>query len=52
MDHPTPVKRADLVLINKKKRTHQLGDFAVPADHRAVIPNVRCIHPPVGHAIL
>ena len=33
-DHLIPARRPDLVLINKKKRTCQLVDFAVPADHR------------------
>ena len=33
-DHPIPAGRPDLVLINKKERTCQLVDFAVPADHR------------------
>ena len=32
-DHPIPDKRPDLVLINKKKRTCHLKDFAVPPDH-------------------
>ena len=27
-------KRPDLVIINKKKRTCRIVDFAVPADHR------------------
>ena len=31
-DHLIPAKRLDLVLINKKERTCQLVDFAVPAD--------------------
>ena len=33
-DHSIPAKRPDLVLINKKKRSCPLVDFAVPADHR------------------
>ena len=33
-DHLIPARRPDLVLINKKERTCQLVDFAVPADHR------------------
>ena len=33
-DQLIPVRRSDLVLINKKERTCQLVDFAVPADHR------------------
>ena len=32
-NHPNPVKRADLVLIYKKKRSSQLVDFIVPVDH-------------------
>ena len=34
MDHYIPTRRPDLVLINKKKRTCHLMDFAVPMDHR------------------
>ena len=30
MDQPTLTRRTDLVLINKKKRTSQLVDFAIP----------------------
>ena len=33
-DNLIPARRPDLVLINKKERTCQLVDFAVPADHR------------------
>ena len=34
-DHLIPVKRPDLIIINKKKnRTCKIVDFAVPADHR------------------
>ena len=33
-DHLIPARRPDLVLINKKERTDQLVNFAVPADHR------------------
>ena len=33
-DHLIPARRPDLVLIDKKERTCQLVDFAVPADHR------------------
>ena len=32
-DHLIPARRPDLVLINKKERTCQLVDFAVPANH-------------------
>ena len=28
------VRRADLIIINKKKRTCKIVDIAVPADHR------------------
>ena len=34
MGQSIPAKRPDLVLIDKKKRTGQLQNFAVPADHR------------------
>ena len=34
MDHLISVKRPDLIVINKKKRTCKIVDFAVPADHR------------------
>ena len=37
MDHPILARRPDLVLINKKKRTCQLMDFAIPGDHRVKI---------------
>ena len=30
-DHIIPTRRSDLVLIDKKKRTSHLVDFAVPA---------------------
>ena len=33
-DHLIPARRPDLVLINKKERTCQLVDFAVPEDYR------------------
>ena len=33
-DHLIPAKRPDLIIINKKKRTCKIVDFAVPADHR------------------
>ena len=33
-DHLIPAKRPDLIIINKKKRTWKIVDFAVPADHR------------------
>ena len=33
-DHLNPARRSDLVLINKKKRTNQLVDFAIPADRK------------------
>ena len=34
MNHLISVGRADLIIINKKKRTCKIVDFAVPADHR------------------
>ena len=33
-DHLIPAIRPDLIIINKKKRTCKIVDFAVPADHR------------------
>ena len=33
-DHLIPARRPDLIIINKKKRTCKIVDFAVPADHR------------------
>ena len=33
-DHLIPAKRPDFIIINKKKRTCKIVDFAVPADHR------------------
>ena len=33
-DHLIPARRPDLIIINKKKRTCKVVDFAVPADHR------------------
>ena len=33
-DHFIPARRPDLKIINKKKRTCKIVDFAVPADHR------------------
>ena len=33
-DHLIPARRPDLIIINKKKRTCIIVDFAVPADHR------------------
>ena len=33
-DHLNPVRRPDLIVINKKKRTRKIADFAVQADHR------------------
>ena len=33
-DQLISAKRPDLVIINKKKRTCRIVDFAVPADHR------------------
>ena len=33
-DHLISARRPDLIIINKKKRTYKIVDFAVPADHR------------------
>ena len=33
-DHLISARRPDLVIVNKKERTCQVVDFAVPADHR------------------
>ena len=33
-DHLIPARRPNLIIINKKKRTCKIVDFAVPADHR------------------
>ena len=33
-NHLISAKRPDLIIINKKKRTCKIVDFAVPADHR------------------
>ena len=33
-DHLKSAGRADLVIVNKKKRNFQTVDFAVPSDHR------------------
>ena len=33
-DHRISARRPDLIIINKKKRTCKIVDFAVPADHR------------------
>ena len=32
-DHLISARRPDLIVINKKKRTCKIVDFAVPADH-------------------
>ena len=34
MDHQISTRRPDLIIINKKKRTCKIVDFAVSADHR------------------
>ena len=34
MDHLIPARRPGLIIINKKKRTCKIVDFAVPADPR------------------
>ncbi len=33
-DHLVSARRPDLIIINKKKRTCKIVDFAVPVDHR------------------
>ena len=33
-DHLIRARRPDLIIINKKKRTCKIVNFAVPADHR------------------
>ena len=33
-DHLISARRPDLIILNKKKRTRKIVDFAVPADHR------------------
>ena len=33
-DHLISARRSELIIINKKKRTCKIVDFAVPADHR------------------
>ena len=33
-DHLISARRPDLLIINKKKRTCKIVDFAVPANHR------------------
>ena len=33
-DHLISARRPDLIIINKKKRTCKIVDFAVPADYR------------------
>ena len=34
MDHLISLRRSELIIINKKKRTCKIVDFAVPADHK------------------
>ena len=34
MDHLISARRPDLVIVNKKERTFQIVDVAVPADHK------------------
>ena len=33
-DHLIPARQADLVIVNNKKKTCWIEDFAVPTDHR------------------
>ena len=35
--HQIPIRRPDLILINKKKRSGHLVDFAVSSDHKVKI---------------
>ena len=37
MDHRILARRADLQIINNRKRTFQIVDFALPANHRGKI---------------
>ena len=39
-DHLIPARRPDLIIINKKKGTCKIVDFAVPADHRVKLKDV------------
>ena len=34
MDHLISARKPDLIIINKKKRTCKIVDFAVPVDHK------------------
>ena len=34
MDHLISARQPDLVIVNNKKRTSRIVDFAVPPDHR------------------
>lgn len=36
-DHHIEAKRPDLIIVDKKKKTCQIADFAVPADRRVEI---------------
>ena len=40
-DHLIPARRPYLVLINKKKRTCHLVDFAIPADHQVKVKKTK-----------
>ena len=39
MDHPIPARKPDWVLINKKKRTCHLKNFAISIEHRLKTKN-------------
>ena len=41
IDHLIPARRKDLIIINKKMSTCKIVDFAVPADHRVKLKNVK-----------
>ena len=34
INHPISARRPEQVIVNKKKRTCQIVDFAIPADHK------------------
>ena len=40
-DHLISVRRPDLIIINKKKRTCKIVDFVVPADHRLKLKEIK-----------
>ena len=44
MDYLIQARRPDLKLINKKKRSCQLGDLTIPAEHRVKINEIKVIY--------